>query len=217
MKKGFKHNEETKQRMRLAKIGDKNPAKRPEVREKLSKSLKKFNEENPNFIKNVFSNPELRQKISSNSTKQWKDEEKRKRILDGLRKAHQDPKFKEKLSKHALKNWSNPEVRKRMLESISKVWSNPENRKRLSESVIKRMQIHSNFIQEQAKILESQGFKVLISDKIRPDIISFKDGKIYAVEIELGAPNYEKYKECKFFDDIIWVLRKTKTGMIKHA
>lgn len=40
MKKGFKHSEETKKKMSELKIGDKNPAKRKEVREKISNTLK---------------------------------------------------------------------------------------------------------------------------------------------------------------------------------
>jgi len=36
---GKKHSEATKEKMRLSKLGDRNPAKRPEVREKIRKTL----------------------------------------------------------------------------------------------------------------------------------------------------------------------------------
>ena len=37
---GSHHSEDTIQKMKVAQLGDKNPAKRPDVREKISKSCK---------------------------------------------------------------------------------------------------------------------------------------------------------------------------------
>ena len=46
----------------------------------------------------------------------------------------------------------------------------------------------------------------LNSELIRPDIIAIKDNKIYAVEIEMKPwHDYDKYKNLKFFDKVIWV------------
>ena len=59
--------------------------------------------------------------------------------------------------------------------------------------------------------LERQGFRAVpTGGHVIPDIVAIKDNKIYAVEVEYGKPNYNKYsgKEGKYFDDIIWILRK---------
>ena len=58
--------------------------------------------------------------------------------------------------------------------------------------------------------LEKQGFKCIPIGKVIPDIIAFKDGKIYAIEVERGKPNYQKYDKDNYrdlFEDIIWILR----------
>ena len=43
--------------------------------------------------------------------------------------------------------------------------------------------------------------------------IAVKDGKIFAVEVEYGRPNYAKYDEemRSRVDDVIWLLRKQET------
>lgn len=59
--------------------------------------------------------------------------------------------------------------------------------------------------------LERQGYVCIPITKVVPDIIAVKDGKIYAIEVEYGVPNYEKYNKenyKKYFADIIWLLRK---------
>ncbi len=69
-----------------------------------------------------------------------------------------------------------------------------------------------NLITEEMDNLSKQGFSVIPIGRNRdpkPDIIAMKDGKVYAVEVESSKPDYEKYGEnTKYFDDIIWVLRK---------
>lgn len=58
--------------------------------------------------------------------------------------------------------------------------------------------------------LEKQGFKCIPIGKVVPDIIAIKDGKVYAIEVERGKPNYSKYDKDnykKMFEDIIWILR----------
>lgn len=68
---------------------------------------------------------------------------------------------------------------------------------------------HTNAIKQHIKELQEQGFKVFEPDrKPRPDIIASKDGKIYAIEVEFGTPNYNKYNNTTFFDDIIWIYKK---------
>jgi len=60
--------------------------------------------------------------------------------------------------------------------------------------------------------LEKQGFTCIPIGKVIPDIIAIKDGEIYAIEVEYGKqPNYSKYSKDdykKYFEDVIWILRK---------
>jgi hypothetical protein len=44
----------------------------------------------------------------------------------------------------------------------------------------------------------------------RPDIIAFKDGKIIAIEVEFGKVRPEKYNDCHFFDEVIWIKKEHK-------
>lgn len=63
--------------------------------------------------------------------------------------------------------------------------------------------------------LEKQGFKCIPIGKVVPDIIAFRDGKIYAMEVEYGRPNYDKYSKDNYrelFEDVIWLLRKKHEG-----
>ena len=70
---------------------------------------------------------------------------------------------------------------------------------------------HKNEILNQIKMLEEQGYKCWCPDSgARPDIVAFKENKIYAVEVEFGIPNTEKYKENTFFNDIFWIIKKHK-------
>lgn len=65
-------------------------------------------------------------------------------------------------------------------------------------------------ILQEAEELKKQGFRVIPITKVIPDIIAIKDNKIFAVEVEYSKPNYNKYTDeiRKFYDDIIWIIRK---------
>lgn len=83
---------------------------------------------------------------------------------------------------------------------------------------INKVGIHYKEILNQAKILEKEGFRCIPIGKVVPDIIAIKDGKIFAIEVEKGNPNWDKYTDeiRKFFDDIIWVLlRKEEREIVK--
>ncbi len=59
--------------------------------------------------------------------------------------------------------------------------------------------------------LKKLGFDFLIPiGKPIPDIIGIKAGKIYAIEVEYGKPNYSKYNSTtkKYFDKVIWIEKK---------
>jgi Holliday junction resolvase len=73
-----------------------------------------------------------------------------------------------------------------------------------------RFALHKRAVVEQSEVLKQQGFKVLIVDKLRPDIIARKGDKTYAIEVEFDKPDYEKYQGIQVFDDVIWILRSSK-------
>ena len=75
---------------------------------------------------------------------------------------------------------------------------------------------HLNEVMNEIGHLSSQGFRcVQLVTKPRPDIIAVKDGKIFAVEVDMlhniyDSPDYKKYTNINYFDDIYWVTKKSK-------
>ncbi len=68
---------------------------------------------------------------------------------------------------------------------------------------------HDRAINEQMKNFRQQGFRVIPTGRqkdIEPDFIAIKDNKVYAIEVEMKCPNYDKYTDIKYFDDIYWIL-----------
>jgi len=64
---------------------------------------------------------------------------------------------------------------------------------------------HTKEIKRQVKNLTEQGFKCFVPGPI-PDIIANKNGKNYAVEVDLTSyPNTDKYNDIDFFDDVYWI------------
>lgn len=124
------------------------------------------------------------------------------------------------------KNWiPTQENRKHFREAGIRRWkNNPEYRKsqtehlnRISETCREKriyyIKIHEKEVEKQLFLMEKQGFRAInvsISAK-KPDIIAFKDGKIYAVEVETlrrRKPNYVKWEKPNPFDDIIWIIKE---------
>ena len=64
--------------------------------------------------------------------------------------------------------------------------------------------------------LEKQGFRCIPIGKVVPDIIGIKDGKVFAIEVEYHQPHYEKYTDDirKYFDDIIWIIKKKRDRLL---
>jgi hypothetical protein len=81
-----------------------------------------------------------------------------------------------------------------------------------TKAVHTRKARHEVEVEETIKMLKNQGFKCVNvswneSFKPRPDIIAFKDNKIYAVEVDCGGyANFDKYAVPHPYDDVIWVL-----------
>ena len=118
------------------------------------------------------------------------------------------------------------ETRHKKGEKSKEMWSNPEFRTKMIENHLtglnmryskkkqERIDFHNNLIEEELKKLEKQGFRCVNvgATKVKkPDIIAFKNNKIYAVEVETqqhSIPDYDKWNGTNIFDDIIWVVKR---------
>jgi len=78
-----------------------------------------------------------------------------------------------------------------------------------TKKIFKERPLHTKYVKEEINNLKLQGFRVIDIDRgIRPDLIAIKNNKIFAVEIELNHPNYNKYTNNLDYDDVIWILKK---------
>lgn len=221
--------EETRKKISLAKLGkprfdirgENNPAKRLEVRKKISLALK--GKPKPWLSKLKKGKPQLECFTAEAIEKQRKI--LRMRMLGNkyrlglppwnkgkaLTKEQKD-KIREKTKEGMLKNDA---YRKISLSHKMKGIKPPfrkgikfteEQKAKLKLRLTKAYQRILNEIPE----LEKQGFRCIPIGKVIPDIIGIKDGKVYATEVEYDNPRYDKYTDDirKYYDDIIWILRK---------
>ena len=70
---------------------------------------------------------------------------------------------------------------------------------------------HDDLLLEELKLMKENGFRCIPLTKILPDAIAIKDGKVYAIELETNSPNYDKYINQIFFDDIIWIVYRFRS------
>ncbi len=111
---GKHHTEEWKRRnremMKGKLIGDKNPAKRPEVRKKIQLSILAWHKQNPEFAmkgdNSPSKRPEVRRKIGEATSKRMKDTEYKKRHTEAVKIGMNKPETKQKLKRA----WTIPEV-----------------------------------------------------------------------------------------------------------
>lgn len=123
----------------------------------------------------------------------------------GLSRGFGHPQWNEtkaKLQRTIKQLWKDPSYRQKTIAAIKNGYPNPLK--------------HYELILEAKKEMEEQGFRCIPIGKIVPDLIAIKGDnlKIFAVEVESGkgVPNYNKYDNVSFFDDIIWkVVRKNGT------
>jgi len=97
--------------------------------------------------------------------------------------------------------------------------SKGKKKSELHKKAMSERPLHKKYITKQCNQLKQQGFRVIPLDgvyRIRPDIIAIKENKVYAVEVEGGKPNYKKYANIPFYDDIIWVLFDRKRGGLRN-
>ena len=118
------------------------------------------------------------------------------------------------------------ETRRKKGEKSKEMWSNPKFKKKMMETHLsdlniryskkkqERIDFHDNLIKKELTKLEKQGFRCVNvgTTKVKkPDIIAFKNNKIYAVEVETQShkiPNYDKWNGTNIFDDIIWIVKR---------
>lgn len=98
-----------------------------------------------------------------------------------------------------------PETKEKIRRKLQGRTLSAADRKKVSDGVLRSYAR----IDAEALLLREQGFYVIPITRIVPDIIAMKDGKVYAVEVEYGVPNYEKYTEDfrGLFSDVIWIIK----------
>lgn len=122
------------------------------------------------------------------------------------RKHKEETKIKANLS-HKKYYHEHPEAREKISKQRTGSKLSLETRNKISLGMGKTYQR----ILDEAKILEKQGYRVIPIAHVIPDIIAIKDGEVYAVEVEYGNPNYDKYEKNdyeKYFDGVIWLIKK---------
>lgn len=185
---------------------------------------------------------ETKEKLSESlkiSPKNWKGkhhtEEAKRKISEGLKeyyKTHDAPskgkhcseKTKKAVSKANTGRKFSKEHKRKLSLAHSGRRHTKEAKEKISKASIESQREESGpskhyiKILEEAKNLESRGFRVIPLGKVVPDIIAIKDGKVYAIEIEskvrrAGSNYYQKYDISdmkKYFDDIIWIIRRER-------
>ncbi len=120
---GYKHTEEIKAKMSQSRIGDKNPSKRPEVREKISQA----NKGRTTWIKGKKLSDETRKKMSKPKT------EETKRKMSEARKGEKNHNYGKPLSEETKRKISEankgkirPEETKRKISEANKGKIRPE-------------------------------------------------------------------------------------------
>ena len=136
-------------------------------------------------------------------------QERIKQIIENNKKWERTEEYRQNCREAQIKRWeNNPEYRKSQTEHLRRI------RTTHREKRVYYIHAHEKEVEKQTSLMNSQGFRAInvsISAK-KPDIIAFKDGKIYAVEVETlrrRSPNYEKWEPSSPFDDIIWVIKET--------
>lgn len=109
-------------------------------------------------------------------------------------------------------NNRNLSFREKISLRLKESWKNPNSKYRTTDKYKKRDTTeHDNTVLEKSKELENEGYKCILIDKIRPDIIALKDGKIISVEVEkctnyrYKKDKYKKFNASKYYDSILWI------------
>jgi len=171
--------------------------------------------------------PKYRGKPSPRKGKTWEEiygAEKAKLLKQKLRERNEklgifcnrgdknpmrDPVIREKWKKII----TSPEYRLKKSKIAKKLMNDPEFKSRWYKRYI---ELTYGAITNVAKQLEQQGYRVipLHHGYPVPDIIAIKDGNVYAVEVvkSLKQITPQKYINCKYYNDIWWVVYKPQEG-----
>jgi len=131
-------------------------------------------------------------------------EETRRKMSEAQIGKHHTDETKRKLSEsHKGKSHTVSEETKIKIGLASKGRKHTEEER---NKISKGNKEHQKAISEETEKLRKEGYKLINGDlSPKPDIIAFKDGKLIAIEVEFGKPNFKKYKDIDFFDDVIWI------------
>jgi hypothetical protein len=222
---GSRHNEETKRKISNSV---KEKWKDKKFRIKMSNSFRlAWKEERQKGNTGHCLSDETKRKISSmlKGKKHIPMSEKTKRKLSEVNMGHFMSKETKRKISLATKGKNNPnygkhhsdETRRKISLNHANVkgknhplygkYHSKKTRRRLSD----KFKEHQNMVLEEIENLNKLGYKTLNGDlKPKPDIFAFRDGKIYAYEIETKSENRwntKKYNGVDFFDDVIWIKR----------
>ncbi len=189
-----------------------------EAKRKMFLSLKGKNKGKPTWNKGLTKETDERVRLWHEKTRKTRASNNFKLVLSEEEKRRRGQRFKEYNNNHSIEQEM---IRREKISNAmrGKQKMYPSGRKENLNTVKK----HYEKILEQVKNLESQGFRAIPIGKVIPDIIAFKDNKIYAVEVHnTGNPDYNKYVSIEnYFDDIFWIFlyplhKSKKSDMISY-
>lgn len=129
---------------------------------------------------------------------------------------HHSEETKKKISEKTKERMKSPIIRQKIRDALLGRIMPLNQREKISKNLKGRHIQEVNFknILSEIPELEKQGFRCIPIGKVIPDIIAIKNNKVYAIEVERSnSPRYSKYDNkdhTKYYDDIIWILRKNK-------
>ena len=148
-----------------------------------------------------------------------------------MKKLWKDPEFNKRRREALLRTLRSPERRKIAAESMKKLWRAPEFREKMKKfrdenrEVFKNegkrgIEMHDDAIDDELDKLIKKGNKAIPVGSCkypRPDIIVVKGDniKVFALEVEFGEINMDKYDGVKFYDDIIWIQKTKSKGAVE--
>ena len=103
---------------------------------------------------------------------------------------------------------------------ILKIQTDPIFREKITRRQQQRPHIHDEALKLELEEIKKQGFHCIPIGLLKypkPDIIAIKDGKVFAIEVELSTIDYEKYNNVKDFDDIIWIDKRKGDRRLKRV
>ena len=82
-----------------------------------------------------------------------------------------------------------------------------ERKQKIANDILK----HDKAILEEIANFEEQGYRCIPTGLVKlptPDFIAIKDNRVFAVEVEFGRLQLDRYAGITCYNDIIWVKRK---------